>query len=182
MLSHSEARRILARAFQSLGMDASPRELQAIQAIGSLESYYGERYRNNWGNIQCNPGTKNCVEGSDTRADGSPYVAYFRTFETPEEGAAALIQNLYRRPLVIPALVSGSARDIAREMRASGYYEAPLERYSAGLESRAKQVAKELNEPYLLGTAASGAKKPGPWLAALGLGTLVLALARMKRG
>lgn len=171
-LSHSEARTVLRAAFASRGLDPSPRELQAVQAVGSLESYYGKRYRNNWGNIQCGrkfPCPEGCVEGGDLDAQGVPYEVCFRVYDTPEEGAAALVQTLYKRPGVPEALKYGSAQEIADAMRATGYYEAPATQYGAGLASRAKALATELGEDYLLSRKADkGSKVPAVVVGAVG--------------
>lgn len=187
MLTQSEARETLRAAFAALGLSPSEHELQAVQAIGLLESNYGEKYANNWGNIQCGrktPCPAGCVPGGDKDAEGKPYKVCFHVYDSPVEGAVALVKTLYKRPGVVEALKMGSARDIADEMRASGYYEAPASLYSAGLKSRGKKIASSLDEAYLLGEdhsqQASDEKRASTPIAVIMVGAAigVLFLAR----
>ena len=164
MLSHSEARATLVEAFGARGIAPSAHALQAVQAIANLESFYGAS-RNNWGSIQCRnaipPCPPECSELTDKHANGEPYQACYRVYSTPLDGASDLVRLLYSRPLIRAALESEkSAGELAQAMRKSGYFEAPADRYASGIRERAKIVAYDLREPYLLGGRA--APPPAP--------------------
>jgi len=93
------ARRVLASQWARFkGSAPSSAQLQTVQAIAHLEggpSYGGARH--NWGGIQCTA-PKNedgsCPEGcfasTDTHADGTPYAACFRAYDSPEAGVGLL--------------------------------------------------------------------------------------------
>jgi hypothetical protein len=180
MLSHAEARDVLSRAFAAREIKPSRHELQAVQAIGHLESSYGST-ANNWGSVQVGHGPPcgdDSVELTDTHEDGTPYQWCYRAYSTPQAGAEGLIKELYRRKGVPDALRTGSGREIARAMRATGYFEAPAELYGKGIEARGLLISKALSEPFLLGansTSSSGG------LAFLGLGVVALGLGLSYR-
>ena len=164
VLSHSEARATLVEAFGARRVAPSAHALQAVQAIAHLESFYGAS-RNNWGSIQCRnaipPCPPECSELTDKDANGDPYQACYRVYPSPLDGASDLVRLLYSRPLIRAALEGEkSAGEIAQAMRQSGYFEAPVDRYAFGIRERAKIVAYDLREPYLLGGRA--APPPAP--------------------
>lgn len=174
MLSHLEAREVLTRAFAARGIRPSKHELQAVQAVAHLESSYGAT-ANNWGSIQsgseppCPDGT---IELTDTHEDGTPYQWCYKAYPSPQAGAEDLVRELYRRKGVPSALRTGSGLDVAKAMRATGYFEAPANRYGAGITERARLIASALNEPFFLGTSSSssaGASLVGVSVLALGL-------------
>lgn len=151
-LSHEQAREVLRRVFRSREQRVSERELQAVQAIAHLESNYGAR-GNNWGSVQCSaspPCPPGCMELTDTHADGTKYQWCYKTHDTPEEGAAELVRQLYRREGVPEALLRGSALEIAEAMRATKYFEASASKYGAGIDARARIIGTALGEGYLL--------------------------------
>lgn len=164
MLSHRQARETLVEAFGARGIAPSAHALQAVQAIAHLESFYGAS-RNNWGSIQCRnaipPCPPECSELTDKDASGEPYQACYRVYPTPLDGASDLVRLLYSRPLIRAALEGRkSAGELAQAMRKSGYFEAPADRYAFAIRERAKIVAFDLKEPYLLGGRA--APPPAP--------------------
>lgn len=155
MLSHSQARDVLELAFEARGIKPSARELQAVQAIAHLESFYGSK-ANNWGSIQSNqspPCGPNAIELTDTHADGTPYQWCYRAYPTPQAGAEDLLAQLYRRKGVPQALKDGTGLEVAQAMRATGYFEAPADRYGKGITDRARLISEALKEPFLLGNA-----------------------------
>lgn len=170
MLSHAEARSVLLAAFAANGMAAPTlSELQGVGGIGNLEGLYGSAFggANNWGAIQCGHGPPchaNCVEVGDTHADGSGYQWCYRRYPTPTAGASDLVRELYRRELVPESLRAGDAQATAKHMRATGYFEAPADKYARGIAQRAEQIASALGEPlaFTIGGVAPQLPRPGP--------------------
>jgi len=158
-LSHLEARAVLVRVLGELGHEPTRRLLQALGGIASLESYYG-KLGNNWGSIQCVPAKPPCAPGcmelQDRDADGNAYRACYRTWPTPEDGARDYVKNLMTRGngIVRKALENGTPLEIAQAMKATGYFEAKVSKYAASIADRSKRIAKELAEPYELGSTA----------------------------
>lgn len=153
-MSHQDARDVLYEAYAVREQPIETlAEVQCVQAISLLECQYGNAFggSNNWGCIQCGqkpPCPPSCVEHGDSHADGSKYQACFRVYPTPLAGALDLLHELYRRPGVPEALRSGDTLAVAEAMRASGYFEAPAKKYALGIETRAKEIAGALHEPW----------------------------------
>lgn len=150
------ARQILNAAWKDFGAPA-PGALQAVQAIARHESGpgYGDGMgnANNWGSIHCASGPpcgENCIEHTDTDSSGAPYTTCFRRYATAEEGAADLLRELLRRPPVRAVLASGNAGAIAGAMRATKYFEAPTEVYTAAIARNARAIASALGEPLIV--------------------------------
>lgn len=176
-----EARQILALAFQEvIKRPGTTPELQIAQGVSRGESYYGQAaYRNledgtsvtgtnNWTAQQCGkmkpPCVDPCFEATDTHADGSKYQACFRRFATPEDGAVGFLRILYEdRPAVLAAASAGDVDLVAERMRASKYFELPLERYQRALNTNVDKVAKALGEPRATPAGLGGGSRLWPW-------------------
>lgn len=183
-VSHAQAREILAGEFKTLfGRAGTVPELQIAQAVSIGEGYYGQGvYKNrltgetavlnNWGAVQCRvrpPCPADCWEATDTHTDHTPYQACFRRYPTPGAGAAGFLVTLYKsRPGVLAAASRGDVDGVAREMRASKYYEAPLSTYTETLNANVDTVARALGEQRSAGGSAGGIKWP-VYLGAVGL-------------
>lgn len=155
-VSDQDARAVLLGAYALRGESPSLAELQTAQAVARFEGGYGGGWTgsgvgsNNWGAIQCGhraPCGEGCFEYGDSDAAGVGYRGCFRRYDTPEEGAAALLHQLYRREGVPAAMRAGDATATATRMRATGYFEAPASRYALAIEQNAADIADALGEP-----------------------------------
>jgi hypothetical protein len=158
---HVEARDLANQAFiETLNRDPNLTERQYLQAVACLETTYGAGWRgasvagkgsNNMGAIQggrppCNPETE--FETSDTHADGTVYRWCYKKYPTPLDGWKDLVKVLYvNRPSVLGAASSGNIDAAVREQRITGYFEAPLDRYTKGVWSCITELANSLGEP-----------------------------------
>lgn len=171
-----EARPILLVAYAVQGLpEPSMEELQVAQAIARFEGGYGLGWPSsiqppphNWGAIQCRhkaPCGPGCFEHGDSHADGTKYRGCFRRYPNRTAGAAAFLHQLYRRPGVPEAMRRGDAVGTAKAMRATGYFEAPADRYALAIQRNASQLAAALGEPDLV-TMGGGKLSPRrlwPW-------------------
>ncbi len=174
-MTDAEARSVVLAAFAKRGIQPNLQAAQAVQAIGRFEGAYGSAYGNwkNWGAIQCTsapPCPPNCVELTDTHADGTPYRWCYRVYLTHVDGAADLVRELYRRQGVPDALAAGDAQLIAKRMRATGYFEATEDRYAKAIANNAKEIADNLSEPLVVAIGGvptrpePGVPRPAPTL------------------
>lgn len=109
------ARNIIIKAFPKvMGREPTEAEIQTVQAVARLETYYGRGWKgagvgsNNWGAIQCGDSCK--INGqcdpakSFPHKDSTPtddgktiwYVTCFKKYPTPEDGCADLIVTLFK--------------------------------------------------------------------------------------
>lgn len=158
--SDHEARAVIRAAFAARGIAApSLGELQAAQAIGRFEGGYGKGWgasgngSHNWGAIQCGhtaPCGPGCFEYGDSHADGTGYRGCFRRYPSAVAGAGGLLHELYRRDGVPEAMRDGDATRIASAMRATGYFEAPADKYARAIELNAAALAASVGEPHVV--------------------------------
>lgn len=114
-LSHKDARQIINEAFRRVfGREPTRTEAQCCQAVGWLETGYGQHWRppgngsNNWGAIQAHSGWNGATfEYVDTRPndDGTstPYKQAFRKYNSAADGATDLVKVVYtggRNPIL----------------------------------------------------------------------------------
>ncbi len=197
MMSEAEARAVLRAAFAAEGI-GSPvlAELQAVGAVGRFEGNYGAAFggANNWGAIQANHGPPcdgvTCVEVGDTHADGSGYRWCYRKYSSPEAGARDLVRTLYKRSGVPEAARAGDSTAMANAMRASGYFEAPADKYAAGIARNAAAIASGLAEPLMVGPGgvtggtgpSSSSSSDGGGLAIISIAALGAAAVASRKG
>jgi hypothetical protein len=139
------------------GGPATRTQLQTVQAIAHLEggpSYGGDRH--NWGGIQCTGPRgeggacpEGCFASVDRHADGTPYNACFRAYDSAESGAYDLLRTLFAKGLR-QTLDTGNAWTVASSMHAKRYFELAPEDYAARIAGRAQIIAKNVGEPVLL--------------------------------
>jgi hypothetical protein len=129
---HRAQRPILVEAARrTLGREPTTAEVQYLHAIAWLESNYARGWKgamtgsNNYGAVQCPSALgSECIEYEDSRADGTRYKVSFRRYDTPENGAADLAKNVFRRPRLVSALEeSPSCFGASLAMRRGKYYE-----------------------------------------------------------
>jgi hypothetical protein len=149
---HRTARNTVQAALAlELGRMATLAELQAVQAVGAIETQYGTKVpeagkaSHNWGNIHWVEGKGNgramgFYLGKDADSTGKPYDQKFCSYPGPVEGVADIAALLRRMGVLDVANASGSAYAVAAKMRAAGYYgdtkspEGPqIDRYARGL-------------------------------------------------
>lgn len=151
MMSDAQARAILLSVWPGQSLAA----YQIVQAIGRFEGEYGSAFggNNNWGASQTSQVGGECPAGttpaSDTKADGTPYVACIFDFPTPEQGAASLVHSLtVTRPRVAAALRTGSPMAVASAMKLQpAYMAATAARYAQAIARNAQAIARNLKEP-----------------------------------
>lgn len=203
-MDHASARRILTSAFAQVGITPNAAALQAAQAVALGESNYGAGWKgegkgsNNWGAVQagrlpCGPDAF-VYKDTHPNPDGTstPYEICFRKYETPEAGAAHMLQILFTRKGakdagVLEAALSGDLKAFSQAMYNSHYYEgfgatpeARVANHHKMLRANVERIAKALNEPIAADQPrrkAGGSKAPLLLLGALGLG-----LVLVKRG
>ncbi|HRI69249.1 MAG TPA: hypothetical protein PK156_33695, partial [Polyangium sp.] len=164
------ARGVILRAYamEHPGVTPTPREIQAIQAIGRHEGFYGYASSppiwagtNNWGAEQCGKPPcedKGCFEYHDTDDKGVRYTICFKKHPTPEAGAKSLIHQVTtRRPKVWAAIKTGVLKDVAqrmseRESKEVGvYHQTPVPRYANALWRNVQEIARSVGEPLVVG-------------------------------
>jgi hypothetical protein len=164
-LSHRRAREVLEAAFQTRFHRAGKLpELQYAQAVSLGEGYYGSGcYKNrqtgesicntnNWGALQCGskpPCPAGCVEATDTQTGdlSTAYQACFRTFSTPEQGAAAFLGRLYGSGDVLRRAGQGDYRGAVKAQRMTGYFTLDEASYWEAVDGNVDKVAAALSEP-----------------------------------
>jgi hypothetical protein len=80
----------------------------------------------------------------DTHEDGSRYVARYRRYADDEAGAVDLWRELWRRPAVRRVLMDDrlDVDSLARAMKATKYFEAPVSRYIWALRGALATITK----------------------------------------
>lgn len=148
--SHAWARNVVRAALEAyLKRQPVEAEIQAAQAVGWLETKYGQGWNpktqanmvgsNNWGATQGTMRTDaegKCPPGYAPQADSDPdkkaqYQACFRLYETPELGAFDMVKAMYGRsvaptrrgPSVPDAIASGASDAVSAAMWVRGYFE-----------------------------------------------------------
>jgi len=111
-----------------------PSALRLLMALWDLETGAGtSMFNHNWGNM---------IVGKDVNhpyylADDSGNLRKFRAYDNVFDGAADWIRQLFRpdKPWA-DGIASGDPVVFAERLKAGGYYEAPVERYTKTLVGR----------------------------------------------
>jgi len=164
MLSHQAARGAIIVAFRdAFGRDPNRVEAQFAQAVALYESGYGS-YRfhnhetgeyvsdtNNWGSVHCTaepPCPPDCFEATDTHADGTKYLACFKRYASPTDGAKFFIRTFYKnKPAILAAANSGSIQNVADAIHETGYSEASPQKLAGALVTSLSKITQSLGEP-----------------------------------
>lgn len=181
------ARAMIVAAFaKQFGREPTRLEAQFAQAVSRGESNYGraaytnkvtgEKHTNTWnmGGVQCGtapPCPDNCFEATDTHADGTPYQWCFRRYASPVEGFEHFIKVLYvnaNRQTVLDAANTGSIEAFSTALRASGYFELPLDKHILAMTHNLQAITTKLGEPM---------PDSGDGTGAMIVGTVALAVA-----
>jgi hypothetical protein len=170
-----------------------------VQSIARLESGGGYGVAgtsdpawagsNNWGAIKCSssgrpPCPEGCFEHTDTDEFGQAGIYCFRSYPTPDDGAAGILYELMRRPKVAAVIASGSATAIANAMKQPpAYMGLSAVAYARLIADRAKLIAKNVGEPLYVTLGGSSSSASAGDVVALGLfgWALYKALRRRKR-
>lgn len=139
---HKRARGIADAVLPSiLGHAPSVGEIQYGQAVGWLESNYGRGWvsckcktvqcdmagaaaSNNWGAVQSRGGVPS-FQWCDTNPDDSEYAQHFRSYPTPEAGAADMLAHIFKSRKSVADALSDSGATVFRAslaMRRTTYY------------------------------------------------------------
>lgn len=120
-----------------MGKYPTPQALQAIQAVGRQEGWYGWAGKpsqwpghHNWGAITCGCGGPPECKGGFAAGDGfyvngkwTPYQTCFAHRDTNLDGAIHLVETLIlKRPKVQEVMDSGNLTAFARAMRDTTYF------------------------------------------------------------
>jgi len=126
------APRVIRAAYMTvMGVYPSPQALQAIQAVGRQEGWYGWAGKppqwaghHNWGAITCRcPCGFESKDGYYVNGKWQPYTTCFAHRDTNLEGAIHLVEVLIlKRPAVQDVMDSGNLTDFARAMRDTTYF------------------------------------------------------------
>lgn len=203
-MTHAEARAVLKDVWSSVtGREPSLPELQYAQAVGMLESHYGDGWvhaksplgagagSNNWGAVQCKHGPPSvpgeCFETTDHHPDGRPYQWCYRIYATPQDGAAGMLKLLtVARPTTWKAMQAGDTYGASYALY--GYYggkgskDKAVSDHAKLCYHNAKQIAASLGEPLALTSPPSAYGSAGVGVAVvLGLVGLAYYLLRNRR-
>lgn len=171
-VSHRDARALCNEAFRRVfGREPKRSEAQLAQAIGRLESNYGQGWKppgdgsHNIGAIQKGTWTGKTFTYTDTRpnADGTstPYVIEFRKYNTAIDGWVDLIKRVYtggiwpkgmahkavggpRMLLVLPAATRGDAAAFSAGLYDTVYYQGHGKTREARIANHRKAVLSAL--------------------------------------
>jgi hypothetical protein len=100
------------------------------------------RGTNNWGSVQATQKWMQAHGGTDYfgaaahldhRGDGTPYVGYYRIYPNQYEAAKGWLATVLYSPAEFAASIAQGPSAYAQYLRAHGYYEAPVERYTTML-------------------------------------------------
>jgi peptidoglycan hydrolase-like protein with peptidoglycan-binding domain len=98
----------------------------------------------------------------DTHEGGEAYAACFAIYPSRAAGWEALVNELYlRRSKVLAAARNCDMMGAVAAMRASQYFEAPLEHYQEGIRARVAEIASALGEPNPVPKAGVGGSLAG---------------------
>lgn len=182
---------VIDRAWRMIhGRDPSETERLFVAALSRGESYYGKAYgeAKNWGSIHasrppCGPGS---IPWTDKDANGRPYPICMRSYSTDEEGAADVVRQLTtKRPRTWAAIKAArTLEEIAGELRAERYYEAPAPLYAKMLRNNLAAILKNtgLADPFgrPVAAAPSGSGSGAVALLVLGLAGAAAVATRKK--
>jgi hypothetical protein len=181
-ISHAHARELVNGGFARLfGRLPTRPEAQCAQAVGWLETQYGMGWAigegfgsNNWGAVTAGRDwIGDTFDHKDSRpsSDGSStwYVAKFRAYPTPTEGAQDLVRQVYkasglfgdREKLVLPAATAGETLLFSTRLYATRYYtgfgatpEIRIAGHHAKVLDALTRIARSLQEPMPDGSLA----------------------------
>ncbi|MCB9589019.1 MAG: glucosaminidase domain-containing protein [Polyangiaceae bacterium] len=180
-LSGGEASRLLSQAWERVhGTPPSAKTLSTLWAQWALETGRGRSMRGyNFGGIKGTaPGGGSAVLKTH-EGYGDHRVAIqsrFRTYATPEAGAADYVRTLSERyPEATKAAASGDVHGFVAGLRKRGYFTADPNDYSRAIERLSAEHTRSGGGDF------SQLKDPGPWVDAL-LHTLAQVIARHRSG
>jgi hypothetical protein len=167
---HEKARAEASAALVARGLSDETCVRQFLMAVALLETGYGYGWSgdgigsNNMGAIQ--RGRLPCGDDAfgygDTHEGGEVYAACFAVYPTRAAGWEALVSELYlRRRGVLAAARDCDMMSAVRQMRETGYFEAPLTRYQEGIRARITEIASALGEPNPVPKAGAGGSSAG---------------------
>jgi len=167
---HEQARAEASAALVARGLSNETCVRQFLMAVALLETEYGYGWTgdgvgsNNMGSIQ--RGRPPCGDDAfghgDTHEGGEAYAACFAIYPSRAAGWEALVNELYlRRSKVLRAARACDMMGAVAAMRASGYFEAPLERYQEGIRARVAEIAAALGEENPIPKVGAGGSSAG---------------------
>ena len=132
------------------------KERQYVLTVARGEGYYGLGWKipgaigsNNWGAVQ-GTGPAGSFVHLDHHADGTPYHADYKRYNTNDEGFLDMARIILK-PNVKSALSKGSLREAVYAQHSNGYFELNPEKYlSAVLKNYDRLTSSIPNFPKLL--------------------------------
>ena len=156
-----------ALAIATRALPQEPRAaLHVAVLVGRTETHYGDNWdalgagSNKWGAVQATDMSQPAFPHLDHHADGSPYMAAFRKYPTPEAGFKDMAFTVLK-PNVVEAAERGDGTLAVHAMHDNGYFELDPAKYAAAMEKQYNAFLASTGEERLLsfdGTApaASG--------------------------
>lgn len=209
-LTTQEARTILERVIPGVVGDAklAPQSIDLIQGVTRYETGYGDKWSspsidctgaagsNNWGAVKVAGSPKasdvsqlKCPASSfacqDSDAAGVRWWYCFKSYATPDAGAADVVRILWNNKATKAYLLSGESdpAGFAKAMRKGGYFEQGEAAYAKNLTANVDPIRRELGRPVgtdIAGSASGVEYRPTVPLVVLGgslLGGLVAGIA-----
>jgi hypothetical protein len=128
------------------------------------------RGTNNWGSIQATQAWQKAHGGTDYfgaaahldhRADGTPYVGYYRIYPNQYEAAKGWLATVLYNPSDFAAAIAQGPSAYAQYLRKHGYYEAPVERYTTMLSNGQADMWRTLQAARAHGLKPTDPKQAG---------------------
>lgn len=145
-----------ALAIATRALPSEPRAaLHMALIVGRTETHYGDNWdalgagSNNWGAVQATDLSQASFPHLDHHADGSPYMAAFRKYPTPDAGFKDLAFEVLK-PNVVAAASAGDGTAAVNAMHDNGYFELDPAKYAASVEKQYNSFLASSGEPRLL--------------------------------
>ncbi len=132
---HRNAREAILKACAKTGRKCPENMIQYVQAVSWLESNYGTGWgktapemvgSNNWGAVHCPKDmcpSANCIKSKDSDSAQRPFPVCFKSYATPEDGAADAIAQVLGRGYNAAGFEEGvSTYTLSYSMRRGAYY------------------------------------------------------------
>lgn len=128
------------------------------------------RGTNNWGSVQATQAWQKAHGGTDYfgaaahldhRGDGTPYVGYYRIYPNQYEAAKGWLSTVLYHPGEFAAAIAQGPAAYAQYLRAHGYFEAPVERYTTMLTNGQADMWRTLQAARARGLRPAEPKQAG---------------------
>jgi hypothetical protein len=128
------------------------------------------RGTNNWGSVQATQKWMQAHGGNDYfgaaahldhRGDGTPYVGYYRIYPNQYEAAKGWLATVLYSPAEFATSIAQGPAAYSQYLRAHGYFEAPVERYTTMLTNGQADMWRTLQAARARGLKPADPKQAG---------------------